>query len=281
MELPTRAATAATITSNSTRNIRSATTHEHLLKLYKNNNTSSSTNKKEFCEKNYDNEYKNYLKKIYEIFKMNGHYPNGDENLNVKKTNSNSLMNEAAFSLYYLSANEKENDNRIQQQNQSKNDEIKNYFLTYRSIVKKESDNNVNINCAHNTNNLKPIINLDNNNNNNNNNNNQINCNELNAKLNNNLAIENNKKIESQQLTNRSNSNSRTGITATTNISQAVSLLKATNMLEEHRRRNGPEKYLEPLKIIDIKKWIEQVEQVHNVEGKYLETINKCRYYDD
>lgn len=51
--------------------------------------------------------------------------------------------------------------------------------------------------------------------------------------------------------------------------------------LEEHRKRNGPEKYLEPLKIIDIKKWIEQVEKVQSVEGKCLETISKCRLYTD
>ncbi len=43
----------------------------------------------------------------------------------------------------------------------------------------------------------------------------------------------------------------------------------------------GPEKYLEPLKIGDIKKWIEQVERIQSIEGKCLETINKCRFYDD
>lgn len=55
----------------------------------------------------------------------------------------------------------------------------------------------------------------------------------------------------------------------------------ANLQLEEHRKRNGPEKYLEPLKVIDIKKWIEQVDRVQSVEGKCLETISKIRFYND
>ena len=67
----------------------------------------------------------------------------------------------------------------------------------------------------------------------------------------------------------------------TAGVSPSIQLKNQNMQLEEHRKRNGPEKYLEPLKIIDIKKWIEQIERVQSIEGKCLETISKCRLYTD
>ena len=188
-----------------------------------------------------DLEYKNYLKKIFEIFKMNNLNDLNDTGNNNNEAKKNA--DDSTFSLYYLSTNEKENSEKKATANvhHGGQDEMKNYFLNYRSIVnKKELDSQAKINGDKSANSgMKTVGNLS------------------------------DKRIENQI----SKAYCKADVTA--------SLLKNATQLEEHRKRNGPEKFLDSLKLIDIKKWIEQVEQVQNVEGKCLETISKCRFYDD
>lgn len=170
-------------------------------------------------------------------------------------------MNDSTFSLYYLTPNEEQKLNEKSSNIQKiEAKEIKNYFLSYRSPIKKQSDqmqkpmSRVTYETpAHKPVQDKPII-----------------------------------KPEAQNSYHHLNATKTTFSERVHNSSRAktagASLSSSTvrNLqLEEHRKRNGPEKYLEPLKIIDIKKWVEQVDRVQSIEGKCLETINKCRFYTD
>jgi hypothetical protein len=51
--------------------------------------------------------------------------------------------------------------------------------------------------------------------------------------------------------------------------------MNLTLQLDEYRKRHGPEKFLDSMKLINIKKWLEEVERVQFIEGKCLDTINK------
>ncbi len=51
--------------------------------------------------------------------------------------------------------------------------------------------------------------------------------------------------------------------------------MSANIQLDEHRKRHGPEKFLDSMKFIDIKKWLEEVDRVQFIEGKCLDTISK------
>ena len=62
---------------------------------------------------------------------------------------------------------------------------------------------------------------------------------------------------------------------------QAISLRNANIQLDEHRKRNGPEKYMDAMKVVDMRKWLETVDMVQSVEGKCLETISKILFYND
>lgn len=46
------------------------------------------------------------------------------------------------------------------------------------------------------------------------------------------------------------------------------------------RNKNGPENYLETHKLELIRKWVEHVNSVQAVNGKWGETINKILFYD-
>lgn len=54
----------------------------------------------------------------------------------------------------------------------------------------------------------------------------------------------------------------------------------ASDHLLEHRLNNGPENFLEAHKIIRIQSWIEEVERVQRVEGKWRDVINVITFYD-
>ena len=54
----------------------------------------------------------------------------------------------------------------------------------------------------------------------------------------------------------------------------------SSDHLLEHRLNNGPENFLEAHKIIRIQSWIEEVERVQRVEGKWRDVINVITFYD-
>ena len=62
---------------------------------------------------------------------------------------------------------------------------------------------------------------------------------------------------------------------------QAINARNANIQLDEHRKRNGPEKYMDAMKLVDMRKWLETVDMVQSVEGKCLETISKILFYND
>lgn len=197
------------------------------------------------------------MKKIFDILKMN----NLDED--QKYYDPEKKLNDSMFSLYYLTPNEEQKLNEKSSNIQKiEGKEIKNYFLSYRSPIKKQSDqnqkppsrNNNDILISH----KQPI---------------QEKPNQKSEPQNSYLHLNSTKTTFSERVQNSSRAK-----TAGASLSSSA----VRNMqLDEHRKRNGPEKYLEPLKIIDIKKWVEQVDRVQSIEGKCLETINKCRFYND
>lgn len=53
-----------------------------------------------------------------------------------------------------------------------------------------------------------------------------------------------------------------------------------TDLLTEYRTRNGPEKFLDSERLEFVKKWVNNVNRIQTVEGKYSETLNKCSFYE-
>ena len=152
---------------------------------------------------------------------------------NVKLNNFSPV--DSAFSVYYLTSNNKETKTpEIKEKPKSSDTNItKNYFLNYRNTIKASDADKP----------RKPMV--------------------MSGKFNKNNDLAN---------------NSQSMDCVINGFKKQQRKLKGN---EQELLSAYPEKYLESVKVIYVKKWLQEVERAHQIEGKWMETVNKIVFYDD